>query len=262
TALPGTSGAPAARSSARTISSSLRPASVSDIGRDSPVSDGDLLALRRGRPGQTRHLPDLVFVQRLALEQRLRERVQRVAVLLEQALRLLVAFADDPSDLLVHGGGRRLTVGPRRVGVHRAEERVLPRGELHHAEAVAHAPAGDHVAHELGGLLDVVLRAGGARAEDDLFRRTAAQDADDPRAQVGLRVVVAVGVRALVRHAQRLAARYDGDAVHRVRAGDHQAEDGVAGFVVRDALPVLGAEQERPLGAQNDLLERVEEVFL
>src|SRR5690606_29014518 len=137
TALPATSGAPAARSSARAISSSRRTAPVSGIGRGSRVSDGDLLAFRRGRPCQARDLQDLLLVQRLAVEQRLRERVERAAVFLEQTLRLVVALADDPLHLLVHGGGRRLAIGPRAVRVHGSQERVLPRRELHHAEAVA-----------------------------------------------------------------------------------------------------------------------------
>ena len=92
----------------------------------------------------------------------------------------------------------------------------------------------------LRGLLDVVLGAGGLGAVHHLLRRAAAQHADDARAQVGLGVVVAVGLRPLVGHAQRLAARHDAHAVHRVGARHHQAQDGVAALVVGDALAVFG----------------------
>jgi hypothetical protein len=50
--------------------------------------------------------------------------------------------------------------------------------------------------------------------------------------------------------------------MHRVGAGHDEAEDRVPALVVRDALAVLAAQQQRPLGAEHDLLERVEEVLL
>ena len=82
------------------------------------------------------------------------------------------------------------------------------------------------------------------------------------RAQVGLGIVVTIGLRALVGDAERLSARHDRDAVHRIRPGHHQPEDGVAALVIGDALAVFAAEQQRALRAEYDLLQRVEEVLL
>src|SRR6476646_12219850 len=48
----------------------------------------------------------------------------------------------------------------------------------------------------------------------------------------------------------------------RVGSGNDEAENGVAAFVICDSLALFGAEHEWSLGAENDLLERVEEVFL
>ncbi len=90
-------------------------------------------------------------------------------------------------------------------------------------------------------LLDVVLGAGRPRAVDDLFGRAAAEHADDARAQVRLGIVVAIGRRPLVGDAERLAARHDRHALHRVGARDDEAEDRVTALVIRDALAVFAA---------------------
>ena len=92
-----------------------------------------------------------------------------------------------------------------------------------------------------GDLLEVGLGAGGHVAVDDLLGRAAAERADDPAAQVVRVVAVAVGLRALERDAERLAARDDRDLAHRVGAGLEHAEQRVAGLVVGGALALLGA---------------------
>src|SRR5690349_11051004 len=121
----------------------------------------------------------------------------------EQPLRLVVAFGDDLEYFLIDG--------PRRLFAERSRARlesfqavevgILARRELDEAETLAHAPPRHHVSRERRGLLDVVLGTGRLRAVDDLLRGAAAEHADDPRAKVGLGVVVAIAVRALIRDA-------------------------------------------------------------
>ena len=57
-----------------------------------------------------------------------------------------------------------------------AEEHLaLLLAEAQRAEHVAHAELGDHLPGDLGGAVDVVLRAGGGLAEDELLGRAAAE---------------------------------------------------------------------------------------
>jgi hypothetical protein len=72
---------------------------------------------------------------------------------------------------------------------------------LHQPESLAHPPTRDHVPCEGGGLLDVVLGARGLRAVHELLRGAATEHADNARAKILFRVVVAIAVGALVRHA-------------------------------------------------------------
>src|SRR2546429_198915 len=62
------------------------------------------------------------------------------------------------------------------------------------ADRGAHAPAADHLAGDLGELLDVRLGAGAGLAVDDLLRGTAAERDSDLRPHLGLAIVEAVGL--------------------------------------------------------------------
>src|SRR5205085_9675886 len=115
---------------------------------------------QRAGPPESGDLENRLLVEGLALEQRMRERIERLAMLVEQPLRLVVAFADDPPHFLVDElrgflAERALTGIRRRP----AQIGILARRELHHADALAHAPARDHLARQRGDLLDVALRA-------------------------------------------------------------------------------------------------------
>src|SRR5690606_10299582 len=112
------------------------------------------------------------------------------------------------------------------------------------AELVTHSPARNHVACQSSGLFNIILGAGGSCTVDHLLCRAPAQHTDDASAQIGLRVVVAVRWRALVGDAQGLPTRHDGDAMYGIGARHHQAEDGVAAFVIRDTFPIRVAENE------------------
>src|SRR5690606_39320750 len=92
-------------------------------------------ALERRRRRQAGHLEDLLLVERIALEQRLHERVQLAAMLAQQAQRFLVAFLDDAPDLRIHEARGLLADGPGHPRP--AAARVLLRVELHEAERIA-----------------------------------------------------------------------------------------------------------------------------
>ena len=114
-------------------------------------------------------------------------------------MRLVVALRDDAMDLVVDRARRLLAERARaaealETGPPR-EIRILVRRELHHAESVAHPPARHHVARELRRLLDVVLGARRLRAVHDLLGGASAEHADDARAQIRLREVVAIARR-------------------------------------------------------------------
>src|SRR5690606_29771807 len=149
-------------------------------------------ALERRRGRETRDLEDFLLVERLALEQRLYERIELRAMLAQQAQCLLVAFVDDAKNLGIDEARRlfaeRLVAAERR----RPQIGVLTRSELHHAELVAHSPTRHHIARELRRLFDIVRCTRRPRAIDNLLCRATAQHPYDARAQVGFRIVVSI----------------------------------------------------------------------
>src|SRR4051794_25683450 len=156
-------------------------------------------------------------------------------MLREESPGFLVALPDDPPYLGVDLPGRLLAVrflATSVAGVSRTEETILAWRKGNRIELVAHAPARYHLASEVGGLLDVVLGAGGAGAIDYLFGSPAAQGADYSSTQISFWVVIAIVLGPLVGDAKGLAARDDSYPVNRVGAGYEQAQDGVAALVV------------------------------
>src|SRR6266508_3783723 len=134
----------------------------------------------------------VVLVERLVLQQGLRERVELAAVLAQQRHDFLMRRVDDPADFLVDELLRVL----RHLGRTR-EERPAAVGWEHRerSDGVAHAPAADHLARDLGQLLDVGLGAGRRLVEHDLLGGAAAERDLDPRQQLSPLVAEAVGLR-------------------------------------------------------------------
>src|SRR5262249_16848241 len=124
------------------------------------------------------------------------------------------------------------------------QERIVAWRERDRPELFAHAPARDHLACQVGRLLDVVFSARGAAAIHDFFGRTAAHGASDPRAQVFLAVVVAIVFGPLIRYAERLPARHDRHPIDRVGVWLQQAENGVATLVIGDTLAFAWAHDQ------------------
>jgi len=131
-------------------------------------------------------------VERFGGEQRPGERLELVAVVGEQPGDLGVGFVDDPTNLLVD---QPLGL---RGGLGGAWEQVVAgafaRQQRERPELVAHPPAADHLAGDLGQLLDVGLGAGGDLAVDDLLGDPTAEGDADLRLQVLSRVRDAVGI--------------------------------------------------------------------
>src|SRR5687768_8771409 len=126
------------------------------------VRDRHLPVLQSRRGREARNLQDLLFVEGLLLQEGPSERIELLTVLSEETPGLVVALAYDSEHLGVHDAGGLLAEGLLSAVTARATKvRVLSRGELDRTELHAHSPAGDHRASEVGGLLDVVLGAGG-----------------------------------------------------------------------------------------------------
>ena len=94
-------------------------------------------------------------------------------------------------------------------------------------------------------LLDVVLRAGGDVAEDELLGDAAAERDLDLAQQVGPVVAEAVGLGRRQGDAERDAARDDRDLAHRVGAGREHPDERMAGLVVGGAAALLGLSRMR-----------------
>src|SRR5206468_404654 len=108
-----------------------------------------------------------------------------------------------------------------------------------------------------GRLLDVALGSGGGLAVDELLGRATTEHAGDPTVEVLLRVAVALDVRRLERHAERVAARDDRDLADRVGTRREHPDQRVAGLVHRGPPPVLGLLDDAARGAEDDPLERI-----
>ena len=176
-------------------------------------------------------LHELLGVDRLALEQEVRDPVEVLAVLGQQVLGGLVGLLDDAADLVVDlardlvrvvglGGELAAEEGQRAVVAEDAG-----------AEALGHPVAHHHLLRRLGHLLEVVGGAGGDLAEDDLLRGAAAERHRHRVAELGAGGEELVLARERDRVAERLAAADDRDLVDRVAVGEQVADDRVAHLV-------------------------------
>ena len=143
----------------------------------------------------------------------------------EDLARLVVGVGDDALDFGVDLLGGHLRVEPALLHHRHVEEtRALLAFVVDRAERVAHAELGDHRPRDVGGALEVVLRAGRDFAERDLLGGPAAEQHRELAQQVGPRHQVAILERQLHRVAQRAeAALDDRDLVHRIEAGNDRS---------------------------------------
>src|ERR1700683_2645089 len=100
-----------------------------------------------------------------------------------------------------------------------AEENLLfALAEGHRAEFLAHAPLANHLARQLGGLLEIVAGASGHVPEDQLFRGASAEHHRKTRHQVFARIGIAFVHRKLLGNAERYPSWNDSDFVYGIRA--------------------------------------------
>src|SRR3954463_9924764 len=108
---------------------------------------GYLLHRRRRGAVEARGPVGVVFVEGLALQERVREVVEALAVLVQQPQGALVALLPDRA----HLGVDDLAGPPTRPAARpREEDRVVARAgeDAHESDAVRHAPAPDHLARD------------------------------------------------------------------------------------------------------------------
>src|ERR687887_846276 len=179
--------------------------------------------------------------ERLLLEQRVGELVERPAVFGEEAERLREGVVTQPRLLLVAEALRVL------------RERVVVRAHRPRRDALAHPELEHHRAGELRDALEVVGGPVRHGAEDDLLGGAARQEDLHQIEQLFLRVQVSVFLGRVERVAERTAARDDGHLLHRLRAADEVRHERVATLVVsedallllRDDAPLLEAGEVR-----------------
>src|SRR2546425_5882794 len=162
----------------------------------------------RGRPGSTplrcscaegraasEDQGDLFAVERFALEQRARQRMELFEVLFENHPRAMRAVADDALELHVdlERGLLAVVLMPRDFP---PEENVLlVLAECEGPEFLRHAPLADHLARHLRGLLESIPGPGRALGQHDPLRAPPARPGRDPVAAVFPRVLVLVSQR-------------------------------------------------------------------
>src|SRR3569833_854953 len=215
-----------------------------------------------GRPA-SHDVLELLFVDGLILDERLRHEVQLVERGRQDLPRSLVVALDHPPHFhneSVRGDVRHLFV----LGYAAPQEHFAGiLGVSERTELVRQTPLRDHVAREIGRPLDVVRSARRHRLgpEDQFFGNTAAKQRCNRTLEPALREAVAILFRQELRDAQRATARDDGHFVYRVVLGDSHTDDGMTGLVIsRHLLLGLAHHHGAPLGAHHDLVLRTLEL--
>src|SRR5215813_13719452 len=204
---------------------------------------------------------DLCAVERFALKQRARQRMELFEVLFEDHSRAMRAVADDALDLHVDLARGLLAVVLMPRDFPPEENVLLVLAEREGPEFVRHAPLADHPTRHLRGLLEIIAGPGRELVQHDLLRDPAAQQDRDLVDEGFPRVVVLVVERQLLGEPEGSAARDDRDLVHGIGAGQEVGDQRVARLVIRDR-PLLGVTDDYrpPLDPHQDLVLGVLEV--
>ena len=177
-------------------------------------------------------------------------------MLFEQLGRALVSAFDQPLDLRIN---HLVGFCPAHCarGLPHAEIAFLAFLVLQGAKLVAHAPFGDHIARQIGGILDVRARSRGhfVMAEDQLFRHAATHADREVRMHLVAVVGIAVTLGQAHHHAQRTTTRDDGGLVDRVRRIFMDGNNRMARLVIGGHLfLVLGHDHRAPLRPHHHLV--------
>ncbi len=200
-------------------------------------------------------------VERLVLQEGRRHAVEGLLVLPEGLQGLVVGLLQEALDLFVDEDGHGLAVVDRARHLAAEEQVLLALGVGDRAHLLAHAPLGDHHAGQLGGLLDVVLGTAGDVAADKLLGHAPTEAHAQARQDLAAAQAVAVLLRQRHGHAQRHAARDDGDLVQRVGLLRQHGHERVA-RLVEGREPALGLGHDHALAraAEAQLVARLLEV--
>src|SRR5699024_2068230 len=128
---------------------------------------------------------------------------------------------DDGLDLVVDLGGHLFRIGAL-LGHAAADEDLIVTGfKGNGADLVAHAVDRDHFPGYVGSPPDIVGRAGGNVAQDQLFRAAAAEQRRDLVEHAAFRQETVTLAGQGNGHAAGAAVGHDGDLVYRVAAREH-----------------------------------------
>ena len=182
---------------------------------------------------------ELGLRERLLFQQQLRAALEHCALAAQNLERLFPGVLDDVADREVDLASGFLAVLARRAHRRHAEQVGALLLVGHRAERVDHGEAHRHAARDRGHLGEVVRRAGGEMAEDDVLRGAPAEQHRHFLLQLLARHEEAVLGRALDGVAERAdAARDDRDLVHRVGPRQRHGDQRVAHLVMRDDAPL------------------------
>ena len=182
-------------------------------------------------------LADLVAIDGLVLEQCLRQGIERIAVVLDAGLRSLIHLVDDAADFLLDF----------------ARKALARMRDPNHADGRAHAPFGDHLGDDIGGVSDIA-----GRSRRHLLRpNTTSSAARPPMATIrsassfSTRDAEAVVIGQAHDEAERLAVRNDGGAMHlvgsRQQAGAESVPASWTATSRRSSLLITSDRRSRPM---------------
>ena len=192
------------------------------------------------------------LVEGLAFEQLVGQIVEHVAVVGQRPVGVGMGGIDDGPDLGVDRGQGRIPVLVSPAVAAPGEGLGLVVADLDHAQLLAHAVLGDHLAGDARGLLDVVAGPGGRVVEDDLLGHAPAHGIGELVEQLIARRRVLVLARQHHGVAQGPTARKDRHLRDRIRLVHRRRDQGVTALVVGGDEAFLVVHQAGPLLGSGD----------
>ncbi len=174
----------------------------------------------------------------------------------------MVRLVDDAADLFVDLLGDLLGIVALLGDLPAQEDELFLAPERARPEAFAHAPLRDHLPRDVRRALDIVLRAGGHFAEDQLLGHVAGQRRREHVLELRARAQVPILFGQEPGEAARHATRDDADLERRVRVRERPPHERMAGLVVRDdALLLRRDDAALALGTGDDPVHRLVELL-
>ena len=193
-------------------------------------------------------------IEHLAFQQSAGNAAQRRPVVFEDALGRVVALVDQPANFAVDLDCRIFTEVAMLRDLTAKEDLLILLAESDRTQS-AHAELANHLASQLGSLLNVVAGAGSHRAQEQLLGQASAHHDCQPRLQIITRIGVFIVERQLHGYTERHAAGNDRHLVQRVGVLAERCHQGMARFVEsRDPFLLVGENHRLALGAHEHLV--------